>query len=119
MGISLAATIGFIAFLNARIEGSRAGLNGLILFLLMVAALILSKQLSVDWKAVFHGLGSSYSTHALAVLTAVSLGALAGLFARWSLRWHLTPPRVGLIVFMISLIVFNVGTLLLRLKESS
>lgn len=119
MGISLAATIGIIAFLNARVEGSRAKLDGLIFFLLVVAALILSKQLGVDWKAVFLGLGSSYSTLALAVLTAVGLGALAGLFARWSLRWHLTPPRVGLIAFVISLIVINVGTLLLRLKESS
>ena len=119
IGISLSATIGIIAFLNARVEGSRAALNGLILFLLMVAALILSKRLGVDWKAVFLGLGSSYSTLAMAFTAAISLGAVVGLLARWSLRWNLTPVRVGLVYFAVSLLLINAGTLLVRLKEMS
>ncbi len=111
--------IGLFAFLNARTEGSRAAFNGWSLILLSIATLIISKKFGVDWKAAFHGLGSSYSMLAMAMLAAVGLGALAGLLARWSLRWNLTPPRVGFIFFAVSLILINVWTLYAGPKEAS
>ena len=118
-GLSLAALIGVFAFVNARMEGSREALLGWGFVLVLATAYVLANELGIDFPAVFSSLTRSATTLIIVVLAAIGIGGAAGLLARWSLRFNLSPARVGLVFFGASLLLINLWAFFHRIREQT